>query len=210
MKLKCCTGILILTGLSVCSPASPLPPAVLSELKALKKDKTIELSWKAAQEINTNVYELQHSIDGTSFETIALVFPWDNTEEVNQYRYTDKRPISGINYYRLRIIEKDATYKYSSMVAAQALIKNNENILVAPNPATDRIRIQFSGIPAGPYRLELRNAEKQLQQASLVNITHASQVAYLARSAAMKPGIHWLTVFDKNDQRVGVSRVIIQ
>jgi hypothetical protein len=210
MKLKCCTGILILTGLSVCPTALPLPPAVLSELKALKKDKTIVLSWIAAQETNTNVYELQHSIDGTGFETIALVFPWDNTEQANQYRYTDKRPISGINYYRLRIIEKDATYKYSSIVAAQAAIKNNENILVAPNPATDRIRIQFSGTCAGWYRLELSNADRQLQQTSLINITQARQVAYLARSAAMKPGIYWLTVFDKNDQRVGVSRVIIQ
>lgn len=210
MKLKCCTGILILTGLSVGSPASPLPAAVLSELIALKKDKAIELSWKAAQEVNTNVYELQHSIDGTSFKTIALIFPWDNTEQVNQYRYTDKSPISGINYYRLRIIEKDATDKYSSIVAAQVPEKNNENILVAPNPATDRIRIQFSGIPADSYRLELRNAGRQLQHTSLINITQARQVVYLARSAAMKSGIYWLTMFNKNDQRVGVSRVIIQ
>jgi hypothetical protein len=185
-------------------------PVTLLELKGRAHDNVIDLNWSVEQEVNINVYELQRSSDGVNYETIMLMFPWDNNASTNQYVYTDKNPAVGINYYRLKIVDKDARSKYSYTIAARINVKNNEHILVAPNPAVGRIRIFFNDITKGSYRMELRNTVGQLQQTRTLNISQREQVEYLDRNAGMTPGIYWLSVYDSKNQNINTSRVIIQ
>lgn len=185
-------------------------PVTLLELKGRVNDKYIDLNWSMAQEVNINVYELQRSSDGVNYTTIALIFPWDNNAYINQYIYTDKNPAVGINYYRLKIVDKDARFKYSYTIAARINVKNNVNVLVAPNPVVGSLRIFFSGISKGIYRMDLRNTVGQLQQTKTLNISQQEQVAYIERSAGMTPGIYWLSVYDNKNQKINTSRVIIQ
>jgi hypothetical protein len=110
----------------------------------------------------------------------------------------------------LKIVDKDARYKYSYVIAAKIGVNNNENISVAPNPVVDRVRIFFNGTTKGSYKVELRNTVGQLQQTKSVNINQPGQVEYLERNTGMTPGIYWLSVYDSNNQQINISRVIIQ
>lgn len=189
--------------------ASPLP-VTLVDFKGALKNTAVELSWNVREEKNLNVYEVQKSADGVNFENIGMVFPWDNNQVENDYAFTDNKAWQGINYYRLRSVDKDGSSKLSKIVVVRLGGRAGGEIVIAPNPVKDRIRVVFSGLAAGQYRIEVRNTAGQLTQYRQTNITQHDQVEFIDRTAANTPGLYWLTVFDKNNQKVSTSRVIIQ
>ncbi len=189
--------------------ATPLP-VTLVEFKGAEKNKAADLSWSVREESNIHTYEVQRSSDGTHFENIAMVLPWDNHQVSNDYRYTDKKAQEGINFYRLNMVDQDGSHKYSAVIIVRIGTTVNGQILIAPNPVKDRIRVVLSGLANGSYRIELRNTSGQLQQTRSVSISQRDQVEYLDRSASPMAGIYWLTVYDRNNQKIGTSRVIVQ
>lgn len=114
---------------------------IVTALKAKQQDQGVKISWKGEQEMSINVYEIQRCVDDAHYETIALMFPWDNSAISNQYTYTDKAPVANINYYRIKIVDKNASYTYTYTVAAKMNIKKNDKILVSPNPTVGNKRI---------------------------------------------------------------------
>jgi hypothetical protein len=94
------------------------------------------LNWSTTQEINTNKFAVERSNDGLNFSTIGFVQAANNSNG-NDYRYIDANPVKGINYYRLRMIDNDNSYKFSS-------IKNVRNLglttlSVHPNPVVQNM-----------------------------------------------------------------------
>jgi hypothetical protein len=188
--------------------ATTLPVSIVS-IKAVLKNTVVELSWDVREELNLDFYEVQKSADGSQFENIGMVFPWDNQQVSNSYRFNDKQPLPGMNFYRLRIVDKDGSVKYSNIVSARTGAPSNSNISIAPNPVKGNIRAIFSGLSKGSYRAELRNVAGQLHLMKNVNIQQIDQVEFFERGHAA-PGIYWLTVYDKEGKKMGTSRVIIQ
>ena len=190
--------------------ASTLPVTLL-EFKGKEKNKTSELFWSVREERNLNVYEVQHSTDGTNFETIGLVFPWDNQQVSNEYTFVDKKALPGLNFYRLKSIDLDGSYKLSQIIAVRIGESSVTQVLVAPNPVVqDRIRVILGGLTNGRYRMELRNTNGQLLQVKPVIIVQRDQIEYINKSTAATPGIYWLTVYDNSNKKIGTSRVIVQ
>lgn len=185
-------------------------PVTLVEFKGKEKNGTSELWWSVREELNLNVYEVQRSLDGVHFETIGLVFPWDNNSVSNEYAFTDKKPVGGLNFYRLKSVDKDGSSKFSNIIAVRIGTASTTQILVAPNPVQDKIRVILGGLTPGTYRMELRNTSGQLQHVKPLNITQRDQIEYITRSSAATPGIYWLTVYDKSNKKIGTSRVIVQ
>lgn len=188
--------------------ATTLPVSIVS-IKAVLKNTVVELSWDVREELNLNFYEVEKSADGSHFENIGMVFPWDNQQVSNSYRFSDKQPFPGMNFYRLRIVDKDGSTKYSNIVSARTGALSNSSISIAPNPVKGNIRAIFSGLSKGSYMAELRNVAGQLHLMKNINIQQTDQVEFFERGHAA-PGIYWLTVYDKDRKKIGTSRVIIQ
>lgn len=188
--------------------ATTLPVSIVS-IKAALKNTAVELSWEVREELNLNVYEVEKSIDGANWNNIGLVFPWDNQQVSNNYKFTDNNPHQGMNFYRLRIVDKDGSFKYSNIVAARTGALPNSSISIAPNPVKGNIRAIFSGLAKGSYMVELRNVAGQLQLMKNINIQQTDQIEFFERGNAA-PGIYWLTVFSRDNQKIGTVRVIVQ
>lgn len=186
-----------------------LPVSIVSIKAALKNDD-VEVSWDVREELNLNYYEVEKSLDGRNFENIGLVFPWDNQQVSNSYRFTDQHPFDGTNFYRLRIVDKDGSSKYSNIVLARTgALPNSSSISIAPNPVKGNIRAIFSGLGKGIYKVELRNVAGQLQLMKNINIQQTDQIEFFERGNAA-PGIYWLTVYDKLGKKLGTNRVVVQ
>jgi hypothetical protein len=105
-------------------------PVTWLDFTAQKTDKhAVDLKWSTATEINNDHFEIQRSTDGTSFSTIGSVL----ASNKRAYLFTDIKPLS-TNYYRIKQIDKDGKYSYSSIIK---ITFDNNNILlqVYPNPA---------------------------------------------------------------------------
>jgi len=105
------------------------------------------LKWQTGTEINTAVFNIQRSLNGTVFTTIG------NTPAAgysNNYSFTDVLPVtntSAVVYYRLQEVDKDGTITYSSIVLVN--INKNSNFTIYPNPAKSFINIQTNGSRTG-------------------------------------------------------------
>jgi hypothetical protein len=183
-------------------------PTHLVEFKGQKKDKTVFLNWTTVGEENVNYYELQRSIDGTKFETIALVFSIGGQR--NEYNYTDRHPYFGMNHYRLKMVDKDGQFTYSPVVTARFDQDLPGDVVVAPNPVvTNNIRIRMTGLAKGTYKIELRNTAGQLMQSKTVKISQYDQTETMTRSTTTSSGVYWLSVYDDTHTRVKTVRVFM-
>lgn len=185
-------------------------PVTLVEFTGKEQDSAAALNWDVREEQDLHSYELQRSNDGLRFDNIALVFPWDNQQAYNQYEYLDSKAKAGLNFYRLKMVDMDGKFKLSNIIAVHIGQEAANQVTVAPNPARENIRIILSGLPNGAYRMELHSAAGQLQLKRSFNISQRDQIEYIDRNVSSAPGVYWLSVYNKNNQQIGTSRVIVQ
>lgn len=73
------------------------------------------LNWSTANEINNKGFEVQRSADGETFAPIGFVQGAGNTV-INNYSFSDPKLLSGSDYYRLKQIDFDGKFNYSSTI----------------------------------------------------------------------------------------------
>jgi cytochrome b involved in lipid metabolism len=98
------------------------------------------VSWATAQETNTSKFEIEHSMNGVTFVKLGQQQVAGNSSTVSNYIFTHTKPVTGFNYYRIKQIDTDGSFKYSVIVK----VINNENIkqtIIAPNPVVDVLNI---------------------------------------------------------------------
>ena len=85
-------------------------PVNILSFNALKQNNYALLNWQTENEVNINGYEIQRSSNGTSWQTIGFVQANGN---FGNYHFTDGALLTGKNYYRLKIIDNQASQSYS-------------------------------------------------------------------------------------------------
>ncbi|MEP6711992.1 MAG: T9SS type A sorting domain-containing protein, partial [Ferruginibacter sp.] len=117
--------------LASASPLNPLPVSLI-RFTAGKCNGGVCVSWVTENEQNLSRYEIEKSSDGRIFSSI-LSLTAANTAVQKTYTANDISPFGGANFYRLKIIDKDGSFKYSTVLKV-----NWDDIQVVsmlPNPA---------------------------------------------------------------------------
>ncbi len=92
-------------------------PVILVDFSAAaKSNKTTLLQWKTTSEINSDYFKVEKSADGRNFIQMGIVNAYGNSSTVKNYQMTDYFPEDGMNYYRLKMVDKDGQYQYSNIV----------------------------------------------------------------------------------------------
>jgi hypothetical protein len=107
------------------------------------------LSWITSSEINSRNFDLEKGYNGRAFATIATIDAAGNSNANHFYNFLDVKPQKGDNLYRLKMIDKDGSFKYSKVVALNN--KDEFSITTLQNNPTQ---------PNGLARLIIINGEK--------------------------------------------------
>lgn len=182
-------------------------PASLLEFKGKAVTKTVALNWTAVNEVNLDRYELERSIDGQHYETIALAFGKGDAH--NEYAHIDKHPFMGMNYYRLKMIDKDGRFTYSNVVAIPFSDYLPGDMVIAPNPVQQDINLRIEGMEKGVYRMELVNTSGQVIGTRSFTVSQFIQTETMQRNGSMATGIYWLNVYNSSNQKVKSLRVLL-
>lgn len=120
-------------------------PVELFNLQAQAIDKnTIRISWQTMTEFNNKGFELQRSLDGKDFSTIAWINGQTNSHSIQSYQKDDKNIEQGVRYlYRLKQVDIDHSSEYSDIVSAMVEGHDFKGIIF-PNPAKGTLQIYFS------------------------------------------------------------------
>jgi hypothetical protein len=100
------------------------------------------LNWVTASEQNTQSFEVQRSKDGVSFERIGTVTAAGTSNTSKSYNFTDRTPLVGQNYYRIRMIENTGNDAYSNVVVLE-VSGQPSGYTVYPNPTADQITLEL-------------------------------------------------------------------
>ena len=93
-------------------------PVTLLSFTTDKVNKSIRLNWATANEINNDYFILEHSSDGINFEILLQIDGAGNSNSTLYYSVIDPKPYQGVNYYRLKQVDFNGTYKNSEIISA--------------------------------------------------------------------------------------------
>lgn len=177
------TGVTDLAYLEYHKLSSPaLPVEWLSVSAEVVKDSEVKVNWSTASESQNERFVVERSSDGRQFTPIGSLDAVGNSNERQDYTYTDEAPLEGFNYYRIQQQDIDGTYSYSSIVnALMTRTASNEKLVVLyPNPGRDEV---FFSQPADYQLLTVDGqllsegrAEQQLNVSSLPTGTYLVRI----------------------------------
>lgn len=97
------------------------------------------LQWQTENEQNTSHFEIEKSTDGENFSKINTQAS-RNKSGINTYQTTDLNPWTGLNFYRIKQIDLDGKYTYSSVASVR--IDRETALKIIPNPASSFFILQ--------------------------------------------------------------------
>lgn len=108
-------------------------PIYLSTFDGHNEGRENHLYWLTEQEINSSHFEIERSNNGFDFVKIGIV----ECNPSKNYSFIDNTPYSGSNYYRLKMVDLDETFEYSSIIYLET--QNEMDTRVFPNPFEDTL-----------------------------------------------------------------------
>jgi hypothetical protein len=98
------------------SPGTPLPIQIAS-FNGTVQGNTVSLGWKTATEVNSYMFEIERRT-AAQWESIAQIPAGGTSNAPLEYKYMDsiKNVGSGNIFYRLKLIDNDGSFQYSSEV----------------------------------------------------------------------------------------------
>jgi hypothetical protein len=198
MRFKDANGIWGLLDFDTLTVSGTIPVTGLT-LVARKEQSRIALNWFTLTEINSSHFELERSKDGLLFEKIAQTPAAGNSNNRRDYDYTDAQPFAHLNYYRIKQVDRDGRFAYSTM----QLVRMNDTKLFLVFPTVTNSSITISGI-AETLQVKLYNAAKQLVKTESVHTATA-----LINMRQLPAGNYWLLI-EKDGQLLHHQVVIKQ
>ncbi len=127
-------------GLGVSVWDGPLP-VEFGEFRARPRPgQRVELSWTTYSETDNAYFLIERSREGGTFQAIGRVRGAGNSLTPRHYTFTDHRPLSGANYYRLRQVDTDGSYTYSALRSVRVPF---DGVQLYPTVARDRLTLEW-------------------------------------------------------------------
>ncbi len=121
---------------------APLPVELAYFNAYLKEDNQVLLDWMTATEENNEGFEIQHSTDGENWVALDFVRGEGTSTVTNTYNFVDENPVDGVNYYRLKQVDFDGQFDYSSIRVIEVKVENTTKVY--PNPVQDILNVELS------------------------------------------------------------------
>lgn len=101
------------------------------------------LVWTTSEELDNKLFIIEKSTTGVDFEEIGEVAGAGSSEEEISYRFMDLDARKGMSYYRIKQIDFDDDFGYSSTVIVNKSTENNFMVSSINNPL-DREQVELT------------------------------------------------------------------
>jgi hypothetical protein len=115
------------------TPSGAALPVTLTRFSASKENTKVKLAWTIVNELNNDHFTIERSLDGSGFAAIGDVASRGNSVALQDYVFYDGQPLPGRSFYRLKQIDIDGHFKYSSILSIQF---DKSAFLAWPNPVS--------------------------------------------------------------------------
>lgn len=110
------SGDQMIIAVSTTVPTLQVMPVTLRSFTATPQSDRTLLHWTMDNENNINVYDIQYSTNGISWQSIGTVNAANDGGTESTYSFVHANPAPGANYYRLQIVDRDNNSTWSPTV----------------------------------------------------------------------------------------------
>jgi Secretion system C-terminal sorting domain len=192
-------GLTNITGLTsgtwaLTDQSSPLPVELLSFSASNADGKSVMCEWTTASEINNDYFTIERSDKHDIFEEIGKVDGAGNSTDILNYSFTDKSPLNGINYYRLKQTDFDGNFTYSPIVAVN--FSPESTFSLAPNPTNGSFYIFLEEPLKINGLILIHSSEGKLIFQQLIDENSTSRIKIPSLNSAK--GIYYISIITEH------------
>jgi hypothetical protein len=157
-------------------------------------NRDAQLSWTTASELNSAYFEVERSLDGTTFNKLNQVAAKGISLSPSTYAVTDKGVASlttGTVYYRLKQVDLDAKFSYSPVRTVAFTKAAVASLSLFPNPAQTATKLDLTSLPAAStYQVTLLDVTGR----AVRTLTLAGGVAQPLELTTLASGTYYVLV----------------
>ncbi len=117
-------------------------PVTLVSFDAGRQESSSVLTWATTEETNSDRFEIQRSADGKVWQQIGVLASSGESTVLKTYTFEDRAPAKGLNYYRLKMVDraiegKEGSFAYSRIQSVY--FDDTYHVHAYPNPASGRL-----------------------------------------------------------------------
>ncbi|MEO7210009.1 MAG: T9SS type A sorting domain-containing protein [Chitinophagaceae bacterium] len=154
------------------------------EVKAAQNNEAITITWQTLNESGTKSFTVERSMNASDYVGINTVAA---KGVASIYNYTDKNPLDGISYYRIRENAVNGTNTFSPVV--KVVFNDNGIISLYPNPAKNTVTVK--GLNKNVTAI-IKITDMQGREISSQNFTQSSSATLNIR--ALSQGSYFVQV----------------
>ena len=175
-----------------------VPITLLSFNAFPMNNQSVQLQWNIARAIHFNHFVVERSINGRNFKTMGSV-RYRNENNANHYSFIDYSPINGVNYYRLKMVDDDGSFTYSTTIAINLTQVDFNTLKVLENPVSNVLKLNIHSNESENVSVWITDVSGRKNYQALYNLTKGSQILAIKKKDFVK-GIYFITVQFKKEK----------
>jgi len=209
------SGSVTWNGVSTFSPFSlgstsasenPLPVKLVN-VKAYHTGGRNRIEWTNLTEIDVVAYEVERSLNGTQFTSMASLAARSNANDKESYYEYDVQP-AAVTYYRIKVTSRDGEIVYSPIVKVVTNLTVQQDIVLYPNPVTGKqFTIQMNSA-AGDYYVKIFSANGQIVKTETLKHPGGAYAKTIELPGQLQAGQYYMQV--SGGEKILTSKFIVQ
>lgn len=190
------------SGFIVQTSTSPILPVFVEYFQGQKQGANNLLQWKANCNSGSAIFEIERSGNGADFIKIGSVSANDIRCQ-QPFDLTDVAPLSGKNYYRIKVIEGSGAIRYSSIILIQRNGLMTNSVYPTYLTKSGAIQVTYAASTKGSFSIFDVSGKIIFQKA----IMYGSQGFDLPLNSS---GTYFYQIRDDKEQTILNGKLVIQ
>ncbi len=182
-------------------------PVNLTDFSGYRQSQDVLLKWTTRQESNSASFDIERSTDNTNWKRIGSVAAAGFSNNDLYYSFRDVNPQGAVLLYRLKQVDTDNNYKYSSVVRIAG--KTIEGSLqLYPNPVKDQLGISLRSSQQQTVSLSFTDLSGKLVKQENKNLYAGENNIMVTNFGTITRGIYLLTIRDAGRNVIASAKFV--
>jgi hypothetical protein len=192
----------------------PFPVKMVSFEAKKINDNQVQLNWRTSSEENNDHISIEKTYDNQNWEEVCRVPGHGTTQTPHNYSCTDNNASEGghaVAYYRPKQVDYNGAYAYFNTIKIRLVNAASTASVqgVYPNPATDRLYIQYNSSDNDVFTIRLLSLDgKELKNQQYVAKEGQQTIDLDIAEQDLKSGFYILQV--ENNGQVYTNKIYKQ
>ncbi|MDX2361844.1 MAG: PKD domain-containing protein [Crocinitomicaceae bacterium] len=164
-------------------------PITLVNFNVICDNEARTLYWSTLSETNNDFFTIERSTTGVEFESIGTVSGAGNSSSPINYSFLDIDRFNQTTYYRLKQIDYDGEYSYSSTRVANCVA---DDVSIYPNPFNTTFRVNIKSGISVPIRIKVLDNTGRIVYNRSINVK--SKNVDISIGEELSPGAYQVIV----------------